>query len=145
MAAESGIDATTYQQGKEIAGLQATVELQGKTLGASIDLLREEVQKMRGEMTTKDDLKNVTLTCPECPKICGSISRIEIDLYGKDSTGKETGRPGLVTQVGENSRFIANVQAYWAVILTGAIAAGFLIAYVLPRVFPWIARSVLGG
>ena len=129
---------TTYQQGREIAALQATVDLQGKTLGQSMDLIRQDLKSMRAEMATKADLVDISPN-KECRgEVRGRLSCIEMDLYGKDATGKETGRPGMVTQVSENTKFISDLKAYWIVILVAAGVLAYVFVYVLPVLLKYI-------
>jgi hypothetical protein len=138
------METTLYEQGKEIASLQKAVELQGETLGKSIDLIRNDLRDLRSDITkmaTKDDLVAISPNRDCRAEVCGRLSRIELDLYGKDTTGKESGRKAFIAQICENTRFIDAIRAYWVVIVTGAIVLGFFIAYVFPQVIKFFRGS----
>ena len=131
MADNGKIDPTTYQQGREISALQTAVEKQGESLGRSLDLIREDLKGLKESMATKTDVAQTTINCVRCAELCGRIADVERDLYGKDKTGKESGRPGLVADVAANKTFIIGMTAVIG-------AAAFFAAYLMPHVLKLI-------
>ncbi len=97
----TGITKTAYEQGKEIAALTESV----KALCRSVDDLREEFRELRDKAATKDDLKTVTVACPQCPTIDKRLARTEDILFGTSPDD-----PGLVGRFNETEEQVGKLK-----------------------------------